>query len=227
MRRFLITAVGSALFALGVIGSFSVQAQTKAAKAVDLNTATKAQLEALPGVGEATAKKIMAARPLASVDDLAKAGVPKATIDKLKPMVTVSAAKPAAVAPKAESKAETSSKASTKPAKASAEPAVPAAPATPSATAKTAPASAAAPVAKTAPAPAAAPAAKAAPAPAATPAVPPPAPGMVWVNEDTKVFHREGDRWYGNTKKGKYMTESDAIKAGYHEAKEGGAKKKQ
>jgi hypothetical protein len=42
---------------------------------------------------------------------------------------------------------------------------------------------------------------------------------MVWVNTDTKVFHREGDRWYGKTKHGKYMTESDAVAAGYHAAK--------
>jgi hypothetical protein len=59
---------------------------------------------------------------------------------------------------------------------------------------------------------------------APTPAQPPPAKGMVWVNLDTKVFHREGDRWYGKTKHGKYMTESDAVKAGYTEAKTGGKK---
>src|SRR5262249_33547649 len=28
----------------------------------------------------------------------------------------------------------------------------------------------------------------------------PPAKGMVWVNTESKVFHREGDRWYGKTK---------------------------
>jgi hypothetical protein len=46
---------------------------------------------------------------------------------------------------------------------------------------------------------------------------PPPAgSGMVWVNTDSKVYHRQGDRWYGKTKSGKYMSESDAIRAGYH-----------
>src|SRR5258708_2074306 len=35
--------------------------------------------------------------------------------------------------------------------------------------------------------------------------------GLVWVNTETHVYHREGSRFYGTTKKGKYMTEADAT----------------
>jgi hypothetical protein len=40
------------------------------------------------------------------------------------------------------------------------------------------------------------------------------------VNTDTKVYHK-GGKWYGATKTGKFMSEQDAIKAGYHLAKTG------
>jgi hypothetical protein len=33
-----------------------------------------------------------------------------------------------------------------------------------------------------------------------------------------KALSQGGDRYYGNTKNGKFMTEADAIKAGYCEA---------
>jgi hypothetical protein len=45
--------------------------------------------------------------------------------------------------------------------------------------------------------------------------------GQVWVNTETGVYHREGSRFYGTTRKGKYMTEQDAIQAGYKPAPKG------
>jgi len=141
---------------------------------VDINNATEKDLEALPGVGKATAKKIIAGRPYSSVADLSKAGVSAKTIDKITPLVTVGAA------------------------------AAPAAP-PPAAVHPTPPAAA----------PKAAPAGTG----SAATAQPPPQPGMVWVNLDSKVFHEPGSRWYGETKNGKYMTEADALAAGYRPAK--------
>ena len=80
-------------------------AQPAAAGAlVDLNSATEKELDALPGVGKATAAKIIAGRPYASVDDLAKAGVPKSTIAKLAGLVTVGGAAAAPAQPAAASK---------------------------------------------------------------------------------------------------------------------------
>ena len=77
--------------------------------------------------------------------------------------------------------------------------------------------------------PAAAPATKSSPSAATTPTAPAkPAPskqtpptsssGMVWVNTDSGIYHKPGTRYYGKTKQGKYMTEADAIKAGYRTA---------
>jgi hypothetical protein len=50
------------------------------------------------------------------------------------------------------------------------------------------------------------------------------AKGMVWVNTTTKVYHKEG-QFYGKTKRGKFMTEDDAQKAGFKAAQEPAAKK--
>lgn len=61
--------------------------------------------------------------------------------------------------------------------------------------------------------------AKAKAAAASSTSAAPPQKGMVWVNTASGVYHSEGTKYYGKTKQGKYMTEADAQKAGYHAAK--------
>ena len=119
---------------------------------IDLNTASPRDLQTLPGVGAATAKRIVAGRPYTSVEELARAGVSRKTIDTITPMVTAG-----------EFAGDSSSPTNSVP--------------------------------------------------------PPPTPGMVWVNLQTKRYHLEGSRWFGTTGKGKYMTEADAQRAGYQVAK--------
>lgn len=49
--------------------------------------------------------------------------------------------------------------------------------------------------------------------------------GMVWVNLGSGVWHKDGE-FFGNTKRGKFMTEADATKAGYRAAKASAVGKK-
>jgi hypothetical protein len=76
------------------------------------------------------------------------------------------------------------------------------------------PAAASAPTPASAPAPASTPAPKAESTKAAAAAAPGGGHGMVWVNTESKVYHCEGDRWYGKTKAGAYMSEADAKAKG-------------
>lgn len=89
-RRFVFSLVLLGL----LMGPLTVPAAGAAkAKKIDLNTATLAKLEALKGVGPSLARKILAARPFKSVDDLKNvSGIGQATFDDLKDLVTVGAA---------------------------------------------------------------------------------------------------------------------------------------
>ncbi len=162
---------------------------------VDLNTATAAELDSVPGIGAATAKKIIAGRPYKSVSDLSKAGISARQIQQISPMVTVKGVPGAG----------------------------PATIATPTGP-KMAPSAPMAPAAATPKVPPSMPpgitgnnSGKNQPSASFTP---PPSAGMVWVNKETKVYHKQGDRWYGRTKQGAYMTEAAAIQAGYRASKE-------
>lgn len=57
---------------------------------VNINTATEAELRAVPGIGATRAAQIVASRPYESVDDLERiAGIGGKTLDSLRPFVTV------------------------------------------------------------------------------------------------------------------------------------------
>ena len=61
-----------------------------AAKLINVNTATAAELDALPKIGEARSKAIIAGRPYKSVDDLlAKKVLPQDAFDAIKAKISV------------------------------------------------------------------------------------------------------------------------------------------
>src|SRR5207244_3015462 len=64
------------------------QAAAPKAAVVDINTASKAELMALSGIGDAYSQKIIAGRPYARKDQLVSRNIiPKATYDKIKDQI--------------------------------------------------------------------------------------------------------------------------------------------
>ena len=97
MSRNLLTRILVVVFALSLISgmAFGQAAASKPAKAttaaaasadlLDINTATKDQLDALPGIGAAYSQKIIDGRPYAKKTDLVQKKVlPQATYNKIK-----------------------------------------------------------------------------------------------------------------------------------------------
>ena len=44
------------------------------------------------------------------------------------------------------------------------------------------------------------------------------APGQVWVNTDSKIYHCQGSQHFGKTKQGEYMQQTDAKAKGFKPA---------
>ena len=178
-----------------------------AARQVDVNSASKEELQALPGIGPALADKIIQNRPYKSKRELvSRSVIPESTYKDVKDQLVAhktseqNSSSSSAGSGSSESERERSSSSASNTSGTS----------KPESTTR-----------QSEPAAAQESSSEKSTTAAETTAQTPPEKGMVWVNLRTKVFHREGDRWYGKTKHGKFMSEADAVKEGYRAAKNG------
>ena len=75
-------------FVLAQAGATGGSKSLAVADKLDINSATKEQLDALPGIGEAYAQKIIANRPYRTKRDLViKKIIPQSTYDKIKDQI--------------------------------------------------------------------------------------------------------------------------------------------
>jgi DNA uptake protein ComE-like DNA-binding protein len=199
---------------------------------VDLNSATATELESLPGVGPAMAKKIIAARPFTTIDELKALALTDAEIGKLAPFAGV---KRLAAPPPRDVVKDPPLGGKDPPIGGKDPPAVPeidlnAATVTDLKTLPGITDDAANKIVTNRPyrnltelvrADLTA-VSIAQIKPLVTIEVPsraPPAPGLVWVNTDSRLYHPLGSRWYGKTLHGKWMTEAEAAHAGFRSLK--------
>jgi DNA uptake protein ComE-like DNA-binding protein len=199
---------------------------------VDLNSATVTELEALPGVGPALAKKIIAARPFNRMEELKLLALSDEDIAKLAPFAGVKVM----LAPPPRDVVKDPPLGGKDPRIGGKDP-----PAVPEIDLNTASVA----ELKTIPGITDADAKKIVAnrpygdvtelaradlsavsignlKPLATVEVPartPPTPGLVWVNTDSRLYHAVGSRWYGKTLNGKWMSEAEAAHAGYRPLK--------
>lgn len=91
-NRWLLIAIGVG-FAVAIL--FFAMKRRGPSGPIDVNRATAAELERIPGVGPAMAKDIVKGRPYQTTDDLLKVkGIGPKTLEKMRPMLLLPAGNP-------------------------------------------------------------------------------------------------------------------------------------